>query len=129
MFSLCTFIEPVSLRKICWPVGDNIFKNQMPKSEYERIVEKHATKLILYTILIIIIVVVAFSLMLIGPMHAFIFHGVYAMPTGHILPFGDPNTLRGYAIKILMQSAVGLVAPIAVVAIETASCMIIHCHG
>lgn len=104
--------------------GRFIYKNQIARSKFEQKVDEHATQLVINTIISVIFVTFSFSLSLIGTMYVLIFHGTYAIPTGHVMPFVDAGTLRGYIINMIMQMFVAVCALIAVLSLEMASCII-----
>lgn len=64
------------------------------------------------------------SLSLIGPIYVLVFYGEYAIPTGHVMPFVEADTLRGYIINMIAQMFVGACALISVLTIEIAGCVI-----
>lgn len=106
--------------------GRKIYVNRSPQDEYARIIDQNASKLIKITFVSVLVVTVSFSLIIIGPAYAFIFHGEYNSPIGGVLPFTDLETTNGFIINLIFQSAFGLTAFAASVAIEISNCLIIN---
>lgn len=104
--------------------GKFIYKNQKPRTELEHIINESASQLLNQTFIIVTLVVFSLSLSLIGPMYVLVFYGEYAIPTGHVMPFVEADTLRGYIINMIAQMFVGACAFISVLTIEIAGCVI-----
>lgn len=104
--------------------GRFIYMDRKPSTEYEFQIDQHAKKLIPYSILVVFLMIVSFSLILIGPIYAHIANGDYASPTGVILPFIDPHTEHGYAINLIIQFASASVTLLGIVCIEVGNCLI-----
>lgn len=106
--------------------GRNIYTNRSLSDEYGKVADKNASSLIKATICILIVVIVSFSLILVGPIYAFVIRGEYNTATGGILPFTTLETSNGFIINLIFQSAMGAAAFAANIGIEIINCMIIN---
>lgn len=113
-------------REIVLFAGKNIYTDRTPSTEYERKANAQAWKLMTLSIFANVCVLISYSLIIVGPTYEFVFRGVYALPTGVIVPFVDPDTGRGFATNLGIQLGSAVVAYIGIIAIEILSCMIIN---
>lgn len=126
---MCLYTKAVNhsrfqFRSIATFAGKFIYLDRLPSTEYERKVDEHAMKLIKHTIVTLIFIGLSFVLVIVGPVYVLIVHGEYAIPTGVIVPFVQPDDLHGFIINILVQTSVSVVGLVAIFSIEIASCMI-----
>lgn len=66
-----------------------------------------------------ITVFMSYSLVLLGPIIAFIYNNQYVIPTGVILPYVDPDTLRGFIINCCLQGITALIGTVATIGVST----------
>lgn len=128
---LCIYVKTVGpsryrFRILCTFAGNYLYTKRLPKTGYERKADELATKLITHTIVSIICVFATYVVKVIGPMYVLVVRGEYAIPTGVIVPFVDPDTLRGYIINMAIQSTVTGIAFISIICVEIMSSMIIN---
>lgn len=106
--------------------GRKIYANHSPTDDYEQVAGQNAMKLLRMTVVILFVVIVSFSLVLIGPIYAFVVHGEYNSIGGGIVPFTDLETLDGFILNVIFQTGMGLLGFVASVAIEISNCVIIN---
>lgn len=111
-------------RAIILFAGRSIFKDCRPSTDYERKLDEHAMKMITHPILTTLILTASVGLIMVGQAYAYIVDGVYALPTGLIVPFVDPNTDRGFAINLIVQSATAFTVSLSIIATEAIACII-----
>lgn len=104
--------------------GANIYKNRRPATKYEEKCDEHATRLMIEVIIVVALVIVAFNLIFLGLIYVYVFKGVYVTPTGAILPFVDPMSIRGYIINQFIQFATAIEAVPYCLALEVLACML-----
>lgn len=82
--------------------------------------------LIKHTIIMDGMVIISFSLIIVGPLYARLAHGEQAIPSGLIVPFIDPTSERGYAINFAIQFASVVASSIGNMSIEGIASIIIN---
>lgn len=106
--------------------GRKIYVNRTPSNEYEKVIDQNASQLMKVTFSVVLVVLLSFSLIGIGPIYKFIFHGEYNSMTGGLLPFTTLDTLNGFLINTLFQFALGGVGIAGNVGVEIVNCMVIN---
>lgn len=110
----CVYYETVSerqsrLRSFIRFSVDNIFVNRKPRNEYEQLQLVLARRMLKQLLFNIFGVLLSYPIILIGPLYVFIYKNQYSVPTGVIVPFIDPDTFKGFAINMSIQSLAILV--------------------
>lgn len=98
--------------------------NRPASTEYETRVDEHAVRLIAVSTITTLAISLSLGLMVIGPMYAFLIHGEYATATGVILPFIDPDSVKGYACNVAIQLITALAGLVGLIATEMASSIV-----
>lgn len=104
--------------------GRFIYLNRPPSNAYERIVDRNASKLIKRAAVTTVVMILSFSLIIIGPVSAFIFRGEYNSLSGGIVPFTDLETLHGFMTNLIIRTACGIVAMMGSISIEILTSLI-----
>lgn len=76
------------------------------------------------SIVIVIMITFSYVFIVIGPAYVLIFDSKYVIPTGNILPFVDPDDLRGYLTHMILQAICCMVGFSSMISSEVTMCMI-----
>lgn len=98
--------------------------DRAPSTALERRIDAHATALIIESIFTVLFVAFSLSLSIAGPIYAYVFKGIYATPTGVIIPGVDPETPRGFAVNVAVQFTCTFVGCIGMICVEMVACVI-----
>lgn len=104
----------------------NIYKDSTPTNAYERKCDLLATKLLVHAVVAVIVDLISYGLVIVGPAYVFITEGRFVMPTGVIVPFMDPDSRLGFVINLSIQFLSAFTALIGTMGLQITNCLIVN---
>lgn len=107
-----------TLRSLIFFASKHFFSDRLPGNDYEREHLRLAKYMFRRALFCIFYVWATFSLVMVGPIYAYIAKGSRSFPTGVILPFIDVESENGFALNAVSQGGIGLVAGAGMIGVE-----------
>lgn len=103
--------------------GDHIYKDVKDGSPFTELCEESIEKMRKSYIILVIVIFISISAVIIGPMEAYLHHGIKTTPFGTKTPFFEEDSDVGFTVDIIYQSCLMPFGIISTICIELCQCL------
>lgn len=127
---ICLAIGPTKyrLRAIALFAGTHIYKDRTPTTEYERKCDQLATELLVHVILSVMLDLVSYFFIVIGPAYVFIASNKVVVPAGVIVPFMDPSSPISLIVNFALQFTSAFIGFVDTIGLEITNCFVMNSY-
>lgn len=106
--------------------GTYFYKSNTKSSRYNSLRAKHIDELLEIVICVLVLLLLGYGILLMGPVFESIYHNTRATPFATNLPFFENDPDHEFAVNMILQLTMTFVATCGNLAIQMAACMVNH---